>query len=73
MWTPTAVVAAGCDKRIISYNRDGRIMQQFDYSRDDQEKEFTTAVVSPSGQAVVIGSFDRSVRRLTRTQTSLAS
>ncbi len=67
------MVAAGCDKRIISYNRDGRIMQQFDYSRDDQEKEFTTAVVSPSGQAVVIGSFDRSVRRLIVQVVNLAN
>ena len=37
----------------------GRVLQNFDYSRDDDEKEFTTAVCSPSGQSVVIGSFDR--------------
>lgn len=37
----------------------GRVVQNFDYSRDDDEKEFTTAVASPSGQSVVIGSFDR--------------
>lgn len=37
----------------------GRILQNFDYSKDDDEKEFTVAVASPSGQSVVIGSYDR--------------
>ena len=59
VWAPTAILAAGCDKRVISYNRDGRLMQQFDYSRDDGEREFTTAALSPSGTSVVLGSFDR--------------
>ena len=52
-------MAAGCDKRIYAYNKEGRIIQQFDYSRDDDEHEFTSAVANPSGQSVVIGSFDR--------------
>ena len=34
-------------------------MQQFDYSKDEEEKDFMCAVASPSGQSVVIGSFDR--------------
>ena len=38
----------------------GQLMQQFDYSRED-EKEFMCAVASPSGHSVVIGSFDRFV------------
>jgi len=37
----------------------GRILQNFDYSRDDDEKEFTVAICSPSGQSVVVGSFNR--------------
>ena len=40
--------------------QEGRLGQQFDYARDDTEKELTTAVCSPSGQSVVVGSFDRS-------------
>lgn len=36
-------------------------MQQFDYGREDDEHEFTVAVCSPSGQSVVVGSYDRSV------------
>lgn len=60
-FSQSAIVAAGCDKRIIAYGRDGRSFQHFDYSREDNEHEFTTAVCSPSGQSVVIGSFDKSV------------
>ena len=37
----------------------GRQLQNFDYAKDDDEKEFTVAVTSPSGQSVVVGSFDR--------------
>lgn len=37
----------------------GRVLQTFDHSKDDDEKEFTVAVCSPSGQSVVVGSFDR--------------
>uniref|UniRef100_A0A914XG62 Anaphase-promoting complex subunit 4-like WD40 domain-containing protein n=1 Tax=Plectus sambesii TaxID=2011161 RepID=A0A914XG62_9BILA len=58
-WTASSVIAAGCDKRVISYNENGRILQQFDYSAENDEREFTTAITNPSGQSVVIGSFDR--------------
>lgn len=58
-FSQNAIVAAGCDKRIIAYGRDGRSFQHFDYSREDDEHEFTVAVCSPSGQSVVIGSFDK--------------
>ncbi|KAK3767076.1 hypothetical protein RRG08_017951 [Elysia crispata] len=58
-FSQNAIVAAGCDKRIIAYGRDGRSFQHFDYSREDDEHEFTVAVASPSGQNVVIGSFDK--------------
>lgn len=37
----------------------GRILQNFDYSQDLDENEFTVAVTSPSGQSVVVGSYDR--------------
>jgi len=57
-WGST-IVAAGCDKRIVAYGKEGRILQSFDYSKDDDENEFTAAISSPSGQSVVIGSYDR--------------
>ncbi len=58
-WASNSIVVAGCDKRIVAYGKEGRVFQQFDYSRDDDEHEFTSAVCSPSGQSVVVGSFDR--------------
>ena len=67
-WTTNCVVAAGCDKRIMVYGRDNRVLQQFDYSREDDEHEFTVAACSPSGQSVVIGSYDRSVGTLSASQ-----
>jgi len=51
-------MAAGCDKKVFAYGRDGRIQQQFDYSRED-EHEFTNAICSPGGQSIVFGSYDR--------------
>ncbi|XP_077991845.1 intraflagellar transport protein 172 homolog [Glandiceps talaboti] len=58
-WAGHSIVAAGCDKRIIVYGKEGRIIQQFDFTRDPEEHEFTVAANSPSGQSVVIGSYNR--------------
>lgn len=58
-WTPNSIVAAGCDKRFISYSPEGKVQQQFDYSQNQNEREFSAICASPSGQAVVVGSFDR--------------
>ncbi|MCL4124638.1 UNVERIFIED_CONTAM: hypothetical protein GTU68_062016, partial [Idotea baltica] len=58
-WTNNGIVIGGCDKRIVMYNRAGKLEQQFDFSRDGSEREFTTVACSPSGQAVVLGSYDR--------------
>ncbi|KAG2468228.1 IF172 protein, partial [Polypterus senegalus] len=58
-WSAYGILAAGCDQKIVAYGREGHILQTFDYSRDISEKEFTVASASPSGQSVVIGSYDR--------------
>ncbi|XP_014675210.1 PREDICTED: intraflagellar transport protein 172 homolog [Priapulus caudatus] len=58
-WTANSIIAAGCDKRVLAYGKEGRMYQQFDFSRDVNEHEFTVAATSPSGQSVVIGSYDR--------------
>lgn len=58
-WGANSVVVGGCDKKVVAYSRDGQILQTFDYSRDRSEREFTVAASSPSGQSVVLGSFDR--------------
>lgn len=35
------------------------MLQQFDYSKDATEKEFTVAACNPTGQVVVVGSYNR--------------
>ncbi|XP_014243162.1 intraflagellar transport protein 172 homolog [Cimex lectularius] len=50
------VLAAGCDRKVAVYDTDGHLFKQFDYAN---EKEFTVAACSPSGQAVAVGSFNR--------------
>lgn len=57
-WTLNHIVAAGCDKKITVYEKDGKILRVFDYSKED-EKSFNVACGSPSGQAVALGSYDR--------------
>ncbi|XP_022255684.1 intraflagellar transport protein 172 homolog [Limulus polyphemus] len=58
-WAGQFIIIGGSDKKIVIYNKDGRVAQQLDYSRDNTEHEFTVAACSPSGQSVVIGSYDR--------------
>ncbi|XP_053736543.1 intraflagellar transport protein 172 homolog [Synchiropus splendidus] len=58
-WAANSIMVGGCDKKIVAYSREGRILQTFDHSRDRTEKEFTVAATSPSGQSVVFGSYDR--------------
>ena len=41
------------------YDYDGSIRQQFDHSHDPDIREFTTAQFNPSGETVVVGSFNR--------------
>ncbi|XP_053316583.1 intraflagellar transport protein 172 homolog [Spea bombifrons] len=58
-WAAGGIVAGGCDKKLVAYGREGLVVQTFDFSRDPSEKELSTAATSPSGQSVVIGSYDR--------------
>ncbi|PIK55820.1 putative intraflagellar transport protein [Apostichopus japonicus] len=58
-WAGNSIVAGGCDKRVVMYTRDGKILQQFDYNQEKDEHEFTVAVSSPSGQSAVVGSYNR--------------
>lgn len=58
-WPQNGLVAAGCDKKVHFYDSQARLIRMFDYSRDDNDHEFTVAAASPNGQAVAIGSFDR--------------
>ncbi len=58
-WGTNSIIVAGCDKKIVAYGKEGHVLQTFDYSRDRSEKEFTVAASSPSGQSIVVGSYDR--------------
>ncbi|XP_066234732.1 intraflagellar transport protein 172 homolog isoform X2 [Saccopteryx leptura] len=58
-WATDSIVAAGCNRRVVAYGKEGHVLQTFDYSRDPKEREFTTAAASPGGQTVVLGSYDR--------------
>lgn len=50
VWLQGHILAAGCDKRVVFYNSQGKIVKTFDYSRENDEYEFTVAAASPSGQ-----------------------
>ncbi|XP_026810375.1 intraflagellar transport protein 172 homolog isoform X2 [Rhopalosiphum maidis] len=61
-WASGCIIAAGCDFSVQFYDQNGRSCKQFDYSPGSNcpdQKEFTVGCSSPSGQAVVIGSFNR--------------
>lgn len=49
-WLQGQIFVGGCDKRIVFYSNQGKVLKQFDYSRDTTEHEFTVACGSPSGQ-----------------------
>lgn len=52
-------MVAGTDSKVVFYDLDGLVVQKCDYSQEDQEKEYTCASCSPSGQSVVLGSYNR--------------
>ncbi|KAM9339048.1 intraflagellar transport protein 172 homolog [Symphorus nematophorus] len=58
-WGANSIMVGGCDKKVVAYSREGHVLQTFDYTRDQTEREFTVAATSPSGQSVVFGSYDR--------------
>ncbi|KAJ3216179.1 hypothetical protein HDU67_009828 [Dinochytrium kinnereticum] len=54
-----SIVAAGSDRFVVFYDNEGRVMNEFDYSKDDEEQELTVAEFSPSGQSVTVGGYGR--------------
>ena len=55
----TDILAAGNDYKIVFYNDIGSHLQTFDYSHDEKLKEFTVAKVSPSGDTIAIGNYNK--------------
>lgn len=58
-WPQNGILVAGCDRKIVFYDNQGRPLRTFDYSRDDTEREFMTASCSSNGQTIAVGSYDR--------------
>lgn len=54
-----AICAAGNDCKVSFYDKDGTHIQNFDHSGQPHSKEFTVAAFNPSGESVVLGSFNR--------------
>lgn len=53
------IVAAGNDAKVSFYDNYGNFMQRFDYTNDDQVRDFSQAAFNPSGDTVVLGNFNR--------------
>jgi len=54
-----AICAAGNDCKVSFYDKDGAVIQEFDHSGQEYSKEFTVAAFNPSGESVILGSFNR--------------
>ena len=53
------ILAAGADKKIAFYNEhNNAVPQVFDYAADDAVREFSSAAFNPTGETVVVGSFN---------------
>jgi intraflagellar transport protein 172 len=53
------ILAAGNDYKVVFYNDIGSKIQTFDYTNDDKIKEFTVCKVSPSGDCIAVGNYNR--------------
>lgn len=53
------ICVAGNDACVTFYTEDGQFLQQFNHSQDEDQKEFTVAAFNPSGESVVVGSFNK--------------
>ena len=56
----TSIVAAGPDRKVSFYSVDGAIERTHEPANDDDTvRAFTSIAVSPSGESVVLGNFDK--------------
>lgn len=59
VWSAHGILVGGCDRRVVVYNKEGKILQQFDYSREPEVREISAGICNPTGQECVFGSYDR--------------
>lgn len=53
------IVIAGNDGKVNFYDTKGNFLNRFDYTNDDNCRDFTSASVNPNGETVVIGNYNR--------------
>lgn len=54
-----AIVAAGSDCKVSFYNLRGGMSKQFNFAEESNNREFTACCLSPSGDTLILGSYDR--------------
>ena len=54
-----SIVVAGGDYKVVFYDAAGNTLQFFDHSGDEDLHEFSSASFNPTGDTVVVGSYDR--------------
>lgn len=52
-------MAAGNDAKVSFYDSNGNFMQRFDYTNDDNVRDFVNASFNQSGDTVILGNFNR--------------
>lgn len=58
IWAET-VAAVGPDRVIVFYDSEGKVLQNFDYSKDEEIQEITVVNQNPTGQCVVFSGFGK--------------
>ncbi len=53
------IIAGGNELKISFYDNFGNLVQKFDYTNDEKAREFSMAAFNPTGDTVVVGSFNR--------------
>ncbi len=54
-----SVVVAGSDYKVVFYDTQGNTLQFFDHSGDENIREFSSASFNPTGETVVVGSYNK--------------
>lgn len=62
VWSAHGILVGGCDRRVVVYSKDGKSMQQFDYSREPFEREFGVGICNPTGRVLPRSVSERSER-----------
>lgn len=56
---PDSILAGGSDMKIFVYEKLGKVRQQFDFSKDPSNCDFTCAAATATGQTVVFGCLNK--------------